>query len=206
MELKYLIKGIIIGFSIAAPVGPIGILCIRRSLTHGTLAGLLTGLGASTADAFYGCVAGFGLTLISGFLLDRALELHLAGGIFLCWMGWKTLQKAPCRDSGDTHRFNGFFKSYLSALFLTLTNPMTIMAFMAIFSGLGIAACAKNHAFAGILVAGVFTGSAAWWLLLTFGTARIGKQFSPLFMRRINQLSGIILILFGAWALSSSMF
>ncbi len=200
MEIKYLIKGIVIGFSIAAPVGPIGLLCIKRSLTHGASAGLATGLGAATADAVYGCLAGFGLTVITGFLLDIKCLLHLAGGLFLIFLGWQSFKRKPTpRDNANTP-FQGYVSAYLSALALTLTNPMTIMAFMAIFAGLGLAATDKGYAASATLVAGVFSGSALWWLILTFGTAKIGRHLNPGFQNSINRLSSIILMSFGAWA------
>lgn len=206
MEIKYLIKGIVIGFSIAAPIGPIGLLCIKRSMVRGPAAGLVTGLGAATADAFYGCIAGFGLTFITGFLLDMKTELHVIGGLFLCFMGWQTMRQKPRRQNEPDSAFKGFSLSYLSALFLTLTNPMTIMAFMAIFAGLGLAGSENGYTSSSILVAGVFTGSSLWWIILTFGIARLGQRLSQNIQERTNRLTSIVLILFGIWALVSLMF
>ncbi|WP_022666766.1 LysE family translocator [Desulfospira joergensenii] len=203
MEIKYLIKGIVIGFSIAAPIGPIGLLCIKRSLARGPAAGLVTGLGAATADAFYGFVAGFGLTFITGFLLNMKTELHTIGGLFLCFLGWQALKPGTGSKEGTDSDFKGYPMSYLSALVLTLTNPMTIMAFMAIFAGLGLAASDNGYTASAILVAGVFTGSALWWILLTFGTARLGTRLSRNIQEKTNRITGIVLILFGVWALAS---
>lgn len=206
MEINYLIKGIVIGFSIAAPVGPIGLLCIKQSMTHGPVAGLVTGLGAATADAFYGFVAGFGLTLITGFLLSMKTQLHIIGGGFLVVMGWRTLKHRPVKKAGPDSDFKGYALSYVSALFLTLTNPMTIMAFMAIFAGLGLAASENGYAASCILVAGVFTGSTLWWIFLTLGTARLGRRLSYGLQEKMNRATGIILILFGIWALAGLTF
>ena len=147
--INFFIKGIVIGFSIAAPMGPIGILTIKRSLAHGPGAGLATGLGAATADAVYGCVAGFGLTVISNLFFRFQTGLLLAGGLFLCGLGISTLKQKSLEQGKNTPLFKGYIPAYLSAFFLTLTNPMTIMtimtimafmafmAFMAIFAGDG---------------------------------------------------------------------
>lgn len=205
MEMIYLIKGIIIGFSIAAPVGPLGILTIQRTLAGGWKAGLATGMGAATADALYGCVAGFGLTIVSGLLMDLSPFLLGAGGFFLCGLGILTLTRSRSRAGKITPpRFKGHLSSYLSAFFLTLTNPATIMAFLAIFAGLGLGtAPGKTHLNALVLVLGVFTGSGLWWLILALGTDRFSQQITGKPMKRINQAAGIILLGFGIWALGS---
>ncbi len=203
MEIKYLLKGIIIGFSIAAPVGPIGLLCIKRTLAHGPMAGLATGLGAATADACYGFVAGFGLTFITGLLLNMKTEFHIIGGIFLVFLGCQTLKKKNADLNSRNHEFKGYYLSYVSTLFLTLTNPMTIMAFMGIFAGLGIGTENNGYTQAATLVAGVFSGSALWWVTLSAGTALLKRHLSLNFQNKINSLTGIILIIFGLWAILS---
>ena len=205
MEIKYLLKGLIIGFSIAAPVGPIGLLCIKRTLAHGSLAGLATGLGAATADACYGFVAGFGLTFITGFLLEMKTGLHIAGGLFLCILGFKALKKKNAGLNSQDTAFSGYLTSYVSTLFLTLTNPMTIMAFMGIFAGLGIVAAGNGYARSMTLVSGVFLGSALWWLMLSLGTTLAGSRLSKKLEEKINLLVGVILILFGVWNMAGSL-
>ena len=202
MELNYLIKGMVIGFSIAAPVGPIGILTIQRSLGHSIGAGLSTGLGAATADAFYGCVAGFGLSFISSLLFDYQTWLLFIGGLFLCGLGLSNLKRTAPETNPET-AFKGHLFSYLSAFFLTLTNPMTIMAFMAIFAGLGLGTSAKGYTSALTLVIGVFIGSCTWWLILTFGVGQLRQKLTMGFQKLINQASGMVLLLFGIWALIS---
>src|SRR5271157_4875386 len=139
MALHLLLKGVIIGFSIAAPVGPIGVLCIRRSLAEGRQIGLATGLGAATADAAYGGVAGFGLTIISGFLVGHRVWLGFLGGLFLCYLGIRTFLSGPAEQAAEI-RGGGLCSAYLSTLFLTLTNPMTILSFVAVFAGFGLGA------------------------------------------------------------------
>lgn len=201
MEIGFLLKGIVLGFSIAAPVGPIGILCIRRTLAEGRLTGLAIGLGAATADAFYGIIAGFGVTFISSFLLDRGTWLRLIGGGFLCYLGVKTFLAEPA-DAVAPDGDRGALGAYLSAVFLTLTNPMTILAFVGVFAGLGIADAAHGYVASGLLVLGVFTGSALWWLALTGGVSLFRARFNRLFLRWLNRVSGGVLVLFGLAALA----
>jgi threonine/homoserine/homoserine lactone efflux protein len=201
VNISFLLKGLAIGFSIAAPVGPIGVLCIRRTLTDGRLHGLVSGLGAATADAAYGCVAGFGLTFISNFLVSQQLWLRLIGGAFLCTLGLKTLLSKPAEQAAPTTG-TGLAGAYASTLFLTLTNPLTILSFAAIFAGLGLAASSGSYASAGVLVLGVFTGSALWWLFLSSGVGLFRDRFNPRALRWVSRISGAIITGFGLFALS----
>jgi threonine/homoserine/homoserine lactone efflux protein len=200
MTAGLFLQGLLIGFSIAAPVGPIGILCIRRTLAEGRVSGFLSGLGAATADAIYGCVAGFGLTVISAFLIDQRGWIQLIGGIFLVALGIRTLKAAPSEQSAATSG-SGLFTSYVSTFFLTLTNPMTILSFAGIFAALGVANTGGSLAAAGSLVMGVFLGSAAWWLILSGGVSLVRERISFGMLRWVNRLSGFILVAFGTLAL-----
>lgn len=204
--INFFIKGIVIGFSIAVPVGPIGILTIKRSLAHGPGAGLATGLGAATADAVYGCVAGLGLTVISNLLFGFQTWLLLAGGLFLCGLGISTLKQKSLGQGKDTPIFKGYIPAYLSAFFLTLTNPVTIMAFMAIFAGLGLGATAEGYARALSLVIGIFLGSCLWWMILTFGVEQLKQKLNAGLQKWINRTAGLVLLVFGAWALIRLIF
>jgi threonine/homoserine/homoserine lactone efflux protein len=197
--LQWLGKGLLIGFSIAAPVGPIGVLCIRRSLAEGRQIGLATGLGAATADAAYGCVAAFGLTAISGALVRQAFWLGLIGGGFLCFLGVRTLLSRPAQNAARQGE-SGLWGAYLSTLVLTLTNPMTILSFVAVFAGIGFGISA-GYRNAGVLVAGVFAGSALWWVLLSNGAAYFRTRMTDGWMRMINRTSGLIILGFGVYAL-----
>jgi threonine/homoserine/homoserine lactone efflux protein len=170
VDIGFLLKGLFIGFSIAAPVGPIGLLCIRRTLANGRTSGLVSGLGAATADAIYGCIAGFGLTFISTLLISQQVWFRVIGGFFLCYLGLKTFFSRPAEQKASA-KGNGLISAYASTFFLTLTNPMTILSFAAIFAGLGVASAGGNYVSAGVLVLGVFSGSALWWLLLSGGVA-----------------------------------
>jgi threonine/homoserine/homoserine lactone efflux protein len=196
MGFDFFLRGLIIGFSIAAPVGPIGVLCIRRTLTEGRTPGFLSGLGAATADALYGCVAGFGLTFISGFLIHQQGGFRLVGGVFLCYLGLKTFLAKPAGQSASATG-TGLLGAYISTFFLTLTNPVTILAFAAIFAGLGIARQGENYGSAGVLVLGVFLGSALWWFILSSGVDLFRKRFNLQALRWVNRASGIIILGFG---------
>ena len=194
----FLLKGLVIGFSIAAPVGPIGVLCIRRSLAKGRLSGFATGLGAATADAFYGMIAGFGLTFISSLLLDKQLAFKIVGIAFLFFLGVKTfLEKPKDREIGEIGGKTIIY-DYLSTLFLTITNPVTIFSFAAVFAGLGLAQEKGNYLSAALLVLGVFLGSLLWWLFLSSFVGLFRKKLKEGFLLWINRVSGIILTGFAA--------
>ena len=203
MGLSFFLKGLAIGFSIAAPVGPIGILCIRRSLAHGFAIGLATGLGAAVADAMYGCVAAFGLTAISTFLVRQQLWLGFIGGAFLCYLGARTFISRPSEESRETTS-TGLFASFASTLFLTLTNPMTILSFLAVFAGLGLGN-SPSYGAATVLVGGVFVGSALWWLILSAGVSIFRSRITTGTMRWINRFSGALILGFGIYALFQSI-
>ena len=195
-DISFLLQGLILGFSIAAPVGPIGVLCIRRTLTEGRIAGFVSGLGAATADAFYGAIAGFGLTFISTFLIDQQLWLRLTGGFFLLYLGVKTFRSSPSDNAALQDR-SGIFGAYASTLVFTLTNPLTILSFAAIYAGLGLTATGRNYVSAALLVLGVFAGSAAWWLLLSGGISLFRKRFGIEALRWTNKVSGLAITIFG---------
>lgn len=198
------LKGILIGFAIAAPVGPIGLLCIQRTLTRGRWSGILSGLGAASADAVYGCIAGFGLASLADLLLAWQIELRLMGGLFLLYLAWRTWRDLPTAEpvrSSSTH--SGLLGDYLSTLALTLTNPVTILAFLGIFAGLGLAGGSGNFAMASALVFGVFTGSLVWWLLLAGGVGLLRGRLTPAGLRGINRASGLLIAGFGVWALAA---
>ncbi|HEY4127961.1 MAG TPA: LysE family transporter [Gammaproteobacteria bacterium] len=202
MHWELFLRGLLIGFAIAAPVGPIGMLVIRRTLAEGRLLGLLTGLGAAVADSLYGCVGAFGLTFISGFLVGYAFWTKLVGGLFLLWLGSDTLRAKSREDGAGTSKVR-YATAFLSTMVLTLANPATILSFMAVFAGLGLGTKAGDYGAASFVVAGVFLGSAAWWLLLSGGVALIRHKLKPRTLRWINYGSGALLSSFGMYALVS---
>ncbi len=199
-----LLRGLVIGLSIAAPVGPIGVLCMRRTLAEGRATGFASGLGAATADAVYGCIAGFGLTFVSTFLVGQQTWLRLVGGLFLCYLGIKTLLARPAEEAAPAGR-GGLAAAYASTFALTLTNPMTILSFVAIFSGLGLASAAGDYAAASTLVLGVFLGSALWWLALSGGVGMFRSRFNARSLLWVNRLSGVVITMFGLVALAGAV-
>jgi threonine/homoserine/homoserine lactone efflux protein len=199
-QMYLFLKGFLIGFSIAAPVGPIGVLCINRTLTGGLAVGLLTGLGAASADAIYGCIAGFGLVAISKFLLSQQTAIQLVGGVFLLYLGVKTSLASP-QVVAASDRATTLWQDFSSTLFLTLTNPATIISFIAIYASLGIVERNANYMEALVIVLGVFLGSLTWWCILSSCISLIRHKLSEATMVWINQLSGTILIIFGLLSL-----
>jgi len=200
MPSTVFVRGFLIGLSVAATIGPMAVLCIRRTLAQGRLAGLATGLGVATADGCYGAVAGFGLALISRFLLAQQPWLRLTGGIFLCYLGGKTALAAPATRpaaAGGTT----LARAYLSALALALTNPLTILSFAAIFAGLG-AEMGSGYGATVLLVLGVFASSALWWVVLTGVVAALRARVTPRGLRWINRASGAVILAFGLFALA----
>lgn len=196
------LKGFIIGFAVAAPVGPIGVLCIQRSLQDGFKVGLMTGVGAALADGTYGLIAGFGLTAVSSLLVAQQFWIRIIGGLFLLYLGIKLfftrLSESSEKADSDKSPWHACATSYL----LTLANPATILSFLAIFAGLGLGTLSPDVKSAVILVLGITLGSALWWLLLSGGVAFIlHRMINPTLLKLINWISASIIIAFGAFAL-----
>jgi len=202
-HFSFLLRGLIIGFSIAAPVGPIGVLCIRRTLAEGRLSGFITGLGAATADAIYGAIAAFGLTFISNILIHQQGGIRLIGGVFLCYLGIKTFLASPLPQQNASIKKVTLPSNYASTFFLTLTNPLTILFFTAVFAGLGAGSSKGNFFSAGTLVLGVFFGSTLWWLFLSNAAGILREKLNVTGLRWVNRISGIVITLFGIVALLS---
>ena len=195
-------RGWLIGLAIAAPVGPIGLLCIQRTLSQGRLAGLASGMGAATADAVYGFIAAFGLAFISGFLIAQQNLLALVGGLFLCYLAVRTFLAEPAADVAQA-RGGRVGTAYATTFVLTLTNPVTILSFVAIFAGMGLAAGTGDYVAAAWMVLGVFAGSASWWLLLSFGVGLLRTRMTADVLRWINRGAGVIIGAFGLVAIIS---
>lgn len=190
------LKGLAFGFILAATVGPMWILCLRRTLAFGPAAGLASGMGIAVADGLYGAVAAFGLTAISGFLLGWSFWIGLVGAGFLVFLGVKTLLSSPVKSETD-ERPQSAASAFLTTLGLTLANPPTILAFVAIFAGLGLAS--SSYAAAGLITLGVFLGSASWWLVLAAGAGALRHRIGPRLMRGINLVSGLSILAFAGW-------
>lgn len=217
METGLYFRGLLIGLAIAAPVGPIGVLCIRRTLAYGRASGFISGLGAATADALYGSVAAFGLVVVSSLLLEQRAIFQFVGGLFLIYLGVRLIFEKP-KQLGFTpdalpefNREDGWQRlnwrmlgqDFGSTFLLTLTNPMTILSFAAIFAGLGATAASGG----GVqVVAGVFSGSAAWWLALSSATGLLrGWMLKFNGLHWVNKVSGAVLLAYGGLALANLM-
>ncbi|MFC5528289.1 LysE/ArgO family amino acid transporter [Cohnella yongneupensis] len=196
--MEPIFQGFILGLSIAAPVGPIGLLCIRRTLTNGITHGFVSGIGAASADALYGCVAAFGLTFATQFLIKQAEWLHFLGAIFLLYIAYRTFTSNVAKEEAHTRAGNGYRRAYGSTLLLTLTNPMSIISFLGLFAGMNIHQGTDSSV---LLVVGVFFGSAAWWLLLSSIVGSLRRMISESAMRAVNYASAIILLAFGLHSL-----
>lgn len=194
-------RGFLIGLAIAAPVGAIGLLCIRRTLAYGRLVGFVTGLGAATADAVYGAVAALGLTSVAVFLESVQTPLRVLGGAFLIYLGWRTFVSRPA-DAAAADGVGNLASMFASTFALTLANPSTIISFAAIFAGLGLVG-STGMTSALLMVAGVFLGSATWWFILSGGISLLRGVMTPERLVWVNRASGVIIALLGAGAILS---
>lgn len=193
--LALLIQGIVLGFSIAAPVGPIGVLCIRSSLQNGFKSGIVSGLGAASADAVYGMIAAAGLTLAADFLVKHQTWLGLLGGTFLLYLGVQTFRSPAPIMEVEEKKANSLVGDYFSTFLLTLSNPITIFSFIALFGGMNAGAEFEISAF--VLVLGVFSGSALWWLGLSSAVSVFRKKFNLEVMLWVNRIAGAVIFVFG---------
>lgn len=191
-----IIKGFGIGFGIAAAVGPISLLCIRNTLHHGQMAGLAIGLGAAIADAVYGFIAAFGLTVVSDLLLAHQSLLRFVGGLFLIYLGGKSLF-AKTDIKAATLEKHGLLNTVIGTFFLTMANPLTIMMFLAIFTSLGFTDENTNYMAASVLVASIFVGALTWWIILTSFLKLFHAKMNQRVLRIINICSGVLIAFFG---------
>jgi threonine/homoserine/homoserine lactone efflux protein len=189
MDPALLVRGFTLGFIIAAGVGPISLLVIRRTLAEGRAVGLASGLGVATADATYGGIAAFGLSAISDLLVGGGRILGLVGGLFLLWLAWNAIRARPGTEASVTERRGGLAGAYLSILGLTLANPMTIISFGALFAGSGLTG--SNPGESALITLGVFAGSSAWWVVLTTAIAVLRTRVTARWLRAINIVSGV---------------
>lgn len=212
-DIAFFLKGLLIGFAIAVPVGPIGVLCIQRTLLYGARSGLASGAGAALADAFYGAIAAFGLTIVTGFLQSHILLIQGCGGLFLLFLGFKTLMKRPQSKEEmkaavtHLHTWKEVAQDFSSTFLLTLTNPATIISFIAIFAAFGLVTGEKpNYTLASLMVTGVFIGSLVWWCMLSSGVGLMRHKLDRKALYFLNILSGLIIGGFGGFVLGESIF
>lgn len=198
MLVLFFLEGAALGFAISVPVGPINLLCMRRSLTHGKRVGFLTGLGAAAGDAFYGAVAAFGLTAISDFFIQFQGYFQLFGGVLFFAMGLRILRApAPVDDVTDNVKVLNGRSAFFSSLILTMTNPATIIAFLTAFASLKFGFSSKGWLDPLAITVGVFIGSASWWLILSQLSAKFAKKLTPGTLLKINKFAGVLLMVFG---------
>ncbi len=212
-------RGLLIGVSIAAPVGPIGVICIRHSLLNGWRTGLSAGLGAACADGVYAIAAILGLAVLTKFFAAAALPLHIGGGVLLLYIAFKVFKSSAAATdfkqselrSAELHQSDfkqsehagakpSAFGALLQTFFLTITNPMTILSFSAILSAFGVERLSMEALY---VVSGVFVGSAAWWLFLSAGVSRFSGMLTPRGMAAINYASSAVIAGFGLWSMLS---
>lgn len=194
-------KGLLLGLAIAAPLGPIGALCISRTLERGFWAGVAGGLGTALADGAYALMAAAGFAVFASVLDVISLPLRLLGGLFLLWLGWKSFQPKPPVVAA-TVGARDLLSTTAATFVLTVTNPATILSFAAIFAGLGLAEAGEGLE-AGVVVAGVFAGSLAWWFFLSGTVALLHKRLPQGFATWVSRISGGVMVLFGLVALGS---
>ena len=198
---------LMIGIAIAAPIGPIGVLCLRRILAEGPWIGLASGLGAATIDALYSAIAAFGLTFISDLLMGYRSMLEVAGGLALCYLGFITFFSEPAKDAACI-RVKGLLSAYVSALLLTALNPYTILFFMAALAAMGLPCASVGSGCAFSIVTGVFAGSSSWWVALALSASSnpIRSRMTERALKYINRLAGGIFFFAGLGALFSGLF
>ncbi len=198
--MSFFVRGLVIGLAFAATIGPMSILCIQRTLRNGYFYGLISSLGVATADAAYGSIAGFGLTAISNFLLSQQVWIRVIGGFMLLSLGSKTMFTKP-PEQAITAQANNVLAAYTSMLLLNLTNPLTILWFMAVFASVGVGGAGRNDLSAMLVVFGVFVGSATGLCLLIGVVNLVRGKFSPQWLLWIHRVSGGVIALFGVFVL-----
>jgi len=197
-----LFTGIIIGFSVAAPVGPIALLIMRRSLNEGRLAGFVSGLGAATADLVCGLAAALGLTVVTATINAHHTSLQLVGGVFMIWLGVHAFRaKDPATVAARPLHERNLGLAYVFTLLLTLANPLTLLGMVGVVAAAGVGGPAYSYTDTFALGGGIFLGSAAWWLLLSNLTGWLGRKLGSRVLHVINMGAGALIVGFGAWQL-----
>jgi putative LysE/RhtB family amino acid efflux pump len=206
VDYSLALTGALIGLSVAAPVGPMSLLTMRRTIERGFRAGLASGLGIAAADATYGAIAAFGLTSLSNILIDHQRVIRVAGGTALLYIGWRILRSArrPVEPRAETEAQSDLGRVIGTMYALTLSNPTTILSFAAIFGGLGLS-LGSSHADSALLVASVFAGSMLWWLFLCGALTKLRTRLTPAWIARIDLLSGGVILAMAAVSILSGL-
>ncbi len=207
MGVEFLIKGLIVGFLASIPLGPVGVLCIQRTINKGRYSGLISGMGAATVDMFFALVAALGLTYIINFIEEKQFFIQLIGGGVLIFLGTKIFNTNPIKQiRKHRRRKNKLIEDYLSVFFLTLSNPLAVFLFIAAFAGIGMVTSNDSSLKSSLIILGVFLGATLWWLTLTFLIDFFRKHFRLKQLWWINKIAGVLIIVFGVAAMLSVFF
>lgn len=197
MDFNYFIQGIIIGLTLAVPVGPIALICIQRTLTDGRFHGIFSGIGVATADSFYAAVTVLGLTMISDVIVTHQVLFRFLAGIVLIFVGVRVFMSLPsCISTKTVHET--YFKDYLSMVGIAIANPLTLVFFLIVLPGFGVVINSTAFLSAAEFIAGVFFGSTAWWILLCGTVGSMRSRFSVKTLGLINRISGVLISVCGA--------
>jgi threonine/homoserine/homoserine lactone efflux protein len=207
VDIEFLIKGLIVGFLASIPLGPVGVLCIQRTINKGRFSGFVSGLGAVTVDSFFALVAALGLTYIINFIEQQQFFIQLIGGGVLIFLGARIFNTNPIKQIRKHRRKkNNFIEDYFSVLFLTLSNPLAVFLFIAAFAGLGMVSSNDSNMKSSLIILGVSLGAMLWWSTLTFFVDLFRKHFRLKQLWWINKIAGILIIVFGVAAMISIFF
>jgi len=207
VEIEFLVKGIIVGFLASIPLGPVGVLCIQRTINKGRISGLFSGMGAATVDSFFALVAALGLTFIINFIEEQQFYIQLFGGGVLIFLGARIFNTNPIQQiRRHRKKKNKLVEDFLSVLFLTLSNPLAVFLFVAAFAGIGLVTTKDSSFKSSLIIAGVFFGALLWWASLTFFVDLFRKKFRLKQLWWINKIAGILIIVFGIAAMLSVFF
>jgi threonine/homoserine/homoserine lactone efflux protein len=197
VELSFFIQGIVIGLTLAVPIGPISLLCIQRTIADGRLHGVISGLGVSTADSFYAAITVLGLTAISSLIVTYQYLFRSLAGVILVLIGIRVFMLVPAGVS-EKSEHETYFKDYLSMVVIAIANPMTLIFFLVILPGFGVIIQESAFLPATGFVAGVFFGSAIWWIILCGSIGSVRSRISVKNLGLINRISGVLISCFGA--------
>jgi threonine/homoserine/homoserine lactone efflux protein len=204
VQVEFIIKGLIVGFLASVPLGPVGVLCIQRTINKGRVSGIFSGMGAATVDAFFALVAAFGLTFVITFIEEQQLYIQLIGGAVLILLGARIFKANPIKQiRKQRKKKNKLIEDYFSVLLLTLSNPLAVFLFVAAFAGIGIVGPDDGILKSWLIVLGVFGGAMIWWFTLTFLINIFRKKFRLKQLWWINKIAGLIIIIFGIAAMLS---
>jgi threonine/homoserine/homoserine lactone efflux protein len=198
---SYFLKGFLVGISVAAPIGPVAIFCIRQTLAFGTLAGLAAGLGVSLADGVYAWLAAYSTQLIESFVQTYFVWFYLTGGAFLLFLGVTVFRSSPPSKEGADISHRSLFRSFYRTLLLTFASPMTTLLFIGMFTAYGVFEEPLKASGLMSLVIGVFSGALTWWIILAFSTHFIQSRFDMNAFKYINRISGFLITGYGLFAL-----